>query len=91
MASGVRILGTVTKNCYVEKKGPKTFKIILTEGMNRQIRRMCETLGYEVKQLKRIRIMNIHLGNLQIGEWRNLTNKELETLNKLIKGSSKVK
>ena len=90
MASGVRILGTVTKNCYVEKKGPKTFKIILTEGMNRQIRRMCEALGYEVKQLKRIRIMNIHLGNLPIGQWRNLTTKELETLNRLIKGSSKV-
>ena len=89
MASGVRILGTITKKCFVKKEGPKTFRIILTEGMNRQIRRMCSTLGYEVTKLKRIRIMNIKLDNLKIGEWRDLTNKELTELNKLIKKSKK--
>lgn len=89
MGSGVRILGTVTKKCFVKKEGPKTFRIILTEGMNRQIRRMCEALGYNVVNLKRIRIMNINLGDLKIGKWRDLTNKELRGLNGLIKNSNK--
>lgn len=89
MGSGIRILGKVTKSCYVSKEGEKTFKIILTEGMNRQIRRMCESLGYEVTKLKRIRIMNIKLGNLKIGEWRDLTEEELRKLNSLIKDSNK--
>ena len=91
MASGVRILGTVTKECFVKKENDYTFRIILTQGMNRQIRRMSEALGYEVKKLKRIRIMNINLGDLKIGEWRDLTIKELKGLNELIQGSVKTK
>ena len=90
MSSGVRILGTVTKECYVKQEGTRTFRIILTQGMNRQIRRMCETLGYTVTKLKRIRIMNINLGELKIGEWRDLTTKELTKLNSLIKDSNKI-
>lgn len=91
MASGVRILGTVTKECFVKKENDYTFRIILTQGMNRQIRRMSEALGYEVKKLKRIRIMNINLDDLKIGEWRDLTIKELKGLNELIQGSVKTK
>lgn len=89
MGNGIRILGKITKKCYVNKEGDKTFRIILTEGMNRQIRRMCEALGYKVTKLKRVRIMNIKLGKLKIGQWRNLTNEELKRLNELIKGSNK--
>ena len=88
MGNGVRILGTVTKKCFVKKEGPRTFRIILTEGMNRQIRRMCSALGFEVVKLKRIRIMNISLGTLKIGQWRDLTVKELKELNVLIKDSN---
>ncbi|MDQ0149950.1 23S rRNA pseudouridine(2604) synthase RluF [Eubacterium multiforme] len=91
MGSGVRILGTVTKECFVKKEGDRTFRIILTQGMNRQIRRMSEALGYEVKKLKRIRIMNINLGDLPIGKWRDLTKKELKGLNDLIQDSKKTK
>ena len=91
MSNGIRILGQVTKKCYVKKEGPNTFKIILTQGLNRQIRRMCEACGYEVTKLKRIRIMNIDLGNLKIGEWRDLTVKELKELNNLIITSKKTK
>tara|TARA_B110001450_G_scaffold239288_1_gene247049 strand:- start:179 stop:925 length:747 start_codon:yes stop_codon:yes gene_type:complete len=80
MSTGVPILDTVTKKCLVEKVGRYVFKITLIQGLNRQIRRMCEHLGYEVVSLKRLRIMNIHLGNLEIGEWRNLTEKELTEL-----------
>ncbi|MGL4821117.1 MAG: 23S rRNA pseudouridine(2604) synthase RluF [Bacilli bacterium] len=76
MSSGVRILGTTTLPCKVVQNTKYEFTIILTEGMNRQIRRMCEALGYEVVRLQRIRIMNIHLGNLPIGQWRDLTKKE---------------
>ena len=90
MSSGIRILGTITKECYVKQEGPRTFRIILTQGMNRQIRRMCEALGYTVTKLKRIRIMNINIDGIKIGEWRNLTNKELRELNELIKGSNKI-
>ena len=91
MSNGIRILGQVTKKCYVKKEGNNTFRIILTQGLNRQIRRMCEVLGYEVVKLKRIRIMNINLGELRIGEWRDLTYKELKGLNNLISTSGKTK
>lgn len=88
MRSGVPILGTVTRPCEVEQMGKNGFRIILTQGMNRQIRRMCEHLGYEVKKLKRVRIMNIKLDQ-PTGNWRYLTEKELEEINALIADSSK--
>ena len=88
MSEGVEILDTVTRPCKVEKIGKYTFKIILTQGLNRQIRRMCEALGYKVKDLYRIRIMNIEIGNLKEGKTRELTDKELEGLYELIKDSS---
>lgn len=91
MSNGIRILGQVTKKCYVKKEGSNTFRIILTQGLNRQIRRMCESLGYEVTKLKRIRIMNINLDNLKIGDWRDLTERELKELNELIVTSVKTK
>ena len=88
MSNGVEILNTITKNCFVEKLGPKKFKIILTQGLNRQIRRMCEVLGYRVKSLKRVRIMNIKL-DVPIGKYREFTKEELSELNKLLENSSK--
>ncbi len=88
MSNGVEILNTITKNCFVEKLGPKKFKIILTQGLNRQIRRMCEILGYRVKKLKRVRIMNIKL-DVPTGKYRELTKEELLELNRLLKNSSK--
>ncbi|WP_052911288.1 23S rRNA pseudouridine(2604) synthase RluF [Riemerella anatipestifer] len=88
MRAGVPILGTVTRKCEVEQLDKMQFRIVLTQGLNRQIRRMCEYLGYEVKKLKRIRIMNIHL-DLPIGKWRELTPNEMKTLNHLIKDSVK--
>ena len=88
MSNGVPILDTVTRKCFVEKIDTFTFRIILTQGLNRQIRRMCEYLGYRVRTLKRIRIMNIKL-DTPIGKWRHLTDTELETLNGLISDSSK--
>jgi 23S rRNA pseudouridine2604 synthase len=88
MSRGVPILGTKTKKCHVEALGTYVFKIILTQGLNRQIRRMCEYLDYEVKKLKRIRIMNIRL-DVPVGQWRYLTEKELEDVSKLIASSSK--
>lgn len=88
MRNGVPILDTVTKKCEVERIDDMTFRIVLTQGLNRQIRRMCEFLGYEVKKLKRIRIMNIKL-DLPLGKWRDLTADELSTLNVLLDGSSK--
>lgn len=91
MSNGVKILGTITKKCFVEKEGEKTFRIILTQGMNRQIRRMSEALGYNVVKLKRIRIMNVNLDDLKIGEWRDLTKKELQGINNLIQKSKKTK
>ncbi|WP_195986880.1 23S rRNA pseudouridine(2604) synthase RluF [Clostridium sp. D53t1_180928_C8] len=91
MSNGIKILGQVTKKCYVKKEGNNTFRIILTQGLNRQIRRMCEALGYEVVKLKRVRIMNINLGELRMGEWRDLTYKELKGLNNLISTSGKTK
>ena len=85
---GVPILDTITKKCKAKQTGKKTFKIILTQGLNRQIRRMCEYLGYEVKRLKRIRIMNISL-DLKIGEYRRFKSKELNKLQELLAQSSK--
>lgn len=89
MSNGIPILGTVTQKCKVEKISNYVFKIILTQGLNRQIRRMCEYLEYEVKKLKRTRIMNVSLAGLKYGDWRELTKKEIETINQLIKTSSK--
>ena len=88
MSNGVEILDTITKNCLVEILGPKKFKIILTQGLNRQIRRMCESLGYKVSSLKRVRIMNIKL-DIPTGKYRELTNQELSKLNILLENSSK--
>src|SRR3954467_5117289 len=70
MSSGVPILGTMTKKCFVRQEGGRRFRIILTQGLNRQTRRMCEHLGYRVMTLTRIRIMNVQLGNLASGSWR---------------------
>jgi len=84
MASGVPILDTVTRPCRIRKTGERSFTIILTQGLNRQIRRMCEALGYRVTKLKRVRIMNIHLKDLKTGEYRPLTEKELAELKKQI-------
>lgn len=89
MSKGVPILGTVTKPCRVSARGRFQFSIILTQGLNRQIRRMCEFLGYEVTKLKRIRIMHLQLGNLKPGQWRNLTEQELKQLNDAVRHSKK--
>lgn len=88
MRNGVPILDTITKKCEVERIDDMTFRIVLTQGLNRQIRRMCEFLGYEVKKLKRIRIMNIKL-DMPLGKWRDLTDDELSKLNLMLDGSSK--
>ncbi len=88
MASGVPILDTVTRPCRVRQIGKYTFSIILTQGLNRQIRRMCETLGYAVRDLVRVRVMNIRLGNLKEGQYRKLTDEELEELYSMIEDSS---
>ena len=90
MSSGVPILDTVTRPCRVEKIGKYTFSIILTQGLNRQIRRMCEALGYQVKDLVRVRVMNIRLGSLREGEYRKVTDEELEELYGLLADSSGV-
>jgi 23S rRNA pseudouridine2604 synthase len=87
MRNGVPILDTITKKCKVEKISRFVFRIILIQGLNRQIRRMCEYLEYEVVELKRIRIMNIELGNLPIGKWRDLTKEELIGLRNAIQNS----
>lgn len=89
MAKGVKILGTVTKECKVKRQSKFIFNIILTEGMNRQIRRMCEALDYKVMKLERIRIMNIKLDNIKMGKYRELTSNELKYLNELIGNSRK--
>ena len=88
MRNGIPILGTVTNKCEVEQIDTLSFRIVLTQGLNRQIRRMCEYLGYEVKKLKRIRIMNIKL-DLPIGKWRDLTADELKELDELLGESEK--
>jgi 23S rRNA pseudouridine2604 synthase len=89
MAGGVPVLGTVTKKCYVRQEGNKRFRIVLTQGLNRQIRRMCEYLGYDVIKLTRVRIMNVSLGTLQPGKWRYFTTEEINKLNSLVANSSK--
>lgn len=87
MGSGIPILDTVTKRCKVERISRFEFKIFLVQGLNRQIRRMCEYLGYEVVALQRIRIMNLELGDLPVGQWRDLTAEELKTLKDSVKDS----
>ena len=89
MRSGVRILGTLTQPCYVKQDGTDRFTIILTQGLNRQIRRMCELLGYNVVSLKRTRIMNMTLSGLSTGQWRYFTPAEIETMNRLVESSNK--
>ncbi len=89
MGNGVAILGTVTKKCFVKQEGEKQFRIILTQGLNRQIRRMCAALGYKVTSLTRIRIMNVTLSGLAKGKWRFFTPKEISEINSLIANSSK--
>ena len=88
MANGVQVLDTITRKCIVEQLHKKQFRIVLTQGLNRQIRRMCEYLDYRVVKLKRIRIMNIEL-NVGIGKYRDLTKKELSELNRLLADSKK--
>ncbi|MCH1574824.1 MAG: 23S rRNA pseudouridine(2604) synthase RluF [Flavobacteriales bacterium] len=88
MAGGVPILDTVTRRCEVEQTGPRHFRIVLTQGLNRQIRRMCEHLGYEVVRLKRVRIMHMNL-DLPLGEWRDFTAQELGELQRLVSDSGK--
>ncbi|TMP31733.1 23S rRNA pseudouridine(2604) synthase RluF [Pseudoalteromonas rubra] len=89
MRSGVPILGTVTKKCFVKKTAAKQFTIVLTQGLNRQIRRMCEYFDYEVQTLKRVRIMNVNLNGLRPGQWRHLSESEMAEINASIEGSSK--
>ncbi|GBO85099.1 23S rRNA pseudouridine(2604) synthase RluF [Marinobacter salsuginis] len=88
MANGVPILGTMTKKCKVSRESRFVFRIILVQGLNRQIRRMCEYFGYEVTKLERIRIMNVSLKGLAVGQWRDLTEKELAGLFDAIRDSS---
>lgn len=88
MENGIPILGTITKKCRVSKIGKYTFNIILTQGLNRQIRRMCEYLGFKVTSLKRIRIMNVSLDNLPTGKWRYLNDEEISTILNLTKDST---
>ena len=88
MSKGIPVLDTVTNPCFVEQTGEREFRIILTQGLNRQIRRMCEYLGYEVKKLKRIRIMNMHL-DMPEGTWRDFKPEELAEMNRLLELSTK--
>jgi 23S rRNA pseudouridine2604 synthase len=90
MADGVPILDTITRPCRIIPENVRTFRIILTQGLNRQIRRMCEACGYTVTRLIRIRIMNVSLGTLKRGQWRYLTFKELSELRRLTANSSQV-
>jgi 23S rRNA pseudouridine2604 synthase len=80
MAGGVKIMGELTKPCRVSRIDRESFRMILTQGLNRQIRRMCSALGYKAQRLQRVRIMNIHLGSLSSGQWRHLTDPELAGL-----------
>jgi len=88
MANGVPMLGVTTKKCKVVREGVNTFRIILIQGLNRQIRRMCEYFGYDVIKLERVRIMNIGLKGLPIGDWRDLTDREMKVIYSMIKDSS---
>jgi 23S rRNA pseudouridine2604 synthase len=89
MSNGIPLLGTVTKKCFVKQEGEKKFRIILTQGINRQIRRMCAALGFKVTSLLRVRIMHITLQGLAKGKWRYFTPAEITEINRLIAGSSK--
>ena len=89
MRNGVKIQGVVTNKCFVKQEGDNRFRIILTQGLNRQIRRMCEALGYRVTSLKRTRIMNITLAGLQPGKWRYFSAPEISALNEMLANSSK--
>lgn len=89
MSSGIPILGTVTKKCFVKQEGEKQFRIILTQGLNRQIRRMCGALNYKVTSLIRVRIMNITLKGLPKGRWRYFPPEEISEVNEMIGNSSK--
>ncbi|GAA0125589.1 MULTISPECIES: 23S rRNA pseudouridine(2604) synthase RluF [Clostridium] len=89
MSNGVPILDTITKKCFIKKESNYIFRIILTQGLNRQIRRMCDYLGYDVVKLERIRIMNVTLKDIPIGKWRYLTEKEMGVINSLVKDSVK--
>lgn len=89
MSKGVPILGTITKACIVKPEGKYVFRIILTQGLNRQIRRMCEYLGYEVTRLRRSRIMNVEVGTLGAGQWRDLTESEMSAINAAVSDSRK--
>jgi 23S rRNA pseudouridine2604 synthase len=80
LASGVKIMGVTTKPCRIERVDAETFRLVLTQGLNRQIRRMCSALGYRVRRLQRVRIINIHIGALRTGEWRYLSESEIEGL-----------
>lgn len=88
MSAGVPILGVMTRKCKIKKESTFVFNITLIQGLNRQIRRMCEHFGYEVTKLERIRIMNIGLKGLPLGEWRELATDEMDTINKLVEKSS---
>ncbi|MEP7106701.1 MAG: pseudouridine synthase [Ferruginibacter sp.] len=89
MSNGIRILEKVTKKCFVRQEGKNRFRIILTQGLNRQIRRMCQVLGYQVTTLKRIRIMNISIADLPAGKWRYFTEEEIKTMEGLVANSYK--
>ena len=82
LSTGVRILGVTTKPCGVTKINQRTLRMVLTQGLNRQIRRMCSSLGYQVRRLQRVRIMNIHLGQMGVGKWRVLTEAEIKGLSR---------
>ena len=88
MQNGIPILGTVTRQCKVEQTHKQEFRIVLTQGLNRQIRRMCEYLGYRVTKLKRVRIMNVSL-DTKVGQWRHLTPKEVKDIHRMVKNSKK--
>ena len=89
MSNGVAILGVNTRKCTVTQEGANRFRIILTQGMNRQIRRMCEVLGYEVQTLQRVRIMHLTLTKIPLGQWRNMTVTEIAELQRMVEASTK--
>ena len=91
MGNGIKILDTVTQKCFVKQESKYVFRVILTQGLNRQIRRMCEALNYHVTKLVRTRIMNITLSGIAPGKWRYLTQAEIDAINKLVANSIKTK